>query len=81
MALKVRILEEDSRIVAQGVIDGTVPFRFEDFGDRWSVRIGRTWHHRERERHAAGQPKLAEARQKIYGAIARFRRECKPALA
>ncbi|WP_135451223.1 hypothetical protein [Tabrizicola caldifontis] len=81
MALKVKILEENNKIIAKGVLDGTVPFLFEDSGDRWSVRIGKTWRHMERERHSKGQPLISEARQKIYGAIARFRCEAKPALA
>ena len=81
MALKVKILKENNKIVAIGVLDGTLPFRFEDFGDRWSVRIGNTWHHKERDRHSAGQPKLAEARNKIYGSLARFRNDTKPAFA
>lgn len=81
MALKVKILEENNKIVANGLLDGILPFRFEDFGDRWSVRIGKSWQHIERERHSAGHPKLVEARNKIYGAVARFRTEFKPALA
>lgn len=81
MALKVKILEENNKIVAQGRLDGTVPFRFEDSGDSWTVRIGKTWEHSERDVHPMGKPKLTEARQKIYGAIARFRNEAKPAFA
>lgn len=81
MALKVKILEEDNKIVAKGVLDGSVPFRFEDFGDRWRVRIGRTWQYEERDRYHIGKPKLVEASLKIYGAIARFRNEAKPAAA
>lgn len=81
MALKVKIFKEKNKIVANGLLDGTLPFRFEDFGDRWSVRIGKSWQHKERERHSADQPRLAEARSKIYGALARFRNEAKPAVA
>lgn len=80
MALKVKILEENNKVVASGLLDGILPFRFEDLGDRWSVRIGKTWQYKERERYSAGHPKLAEARNKIYGALARFRNEAKPAV-
>lgn len=79
MALKVKIMEENNKITASGRLDGTVPFRFEDSGDSWTVRIGKNWAHSELDYHPIGQPKLAEARQKIYAAIARFRNEAKPA--
>jgi hypothetical protein len=81
MALKVKILEENNKIIANGRLDGTVPFRFEDSGDNWTVRIGKSWAHSEHDRHPVGQPKLTEARQKIYAAIARFRNEAKPTFA
>ncbi|TGD61619.1 hypothetical protein EYC08_18125 [Tabrizicola sp. WMC-M-20] len=81
MALKVKILKDDRKILAQGMLDGAVPFHFEDSGDRWRVRIGKNWHHTGFERHVIGQPNLADARQKIYRAIARFRNECKPTMA
>ena len=81
MALKVKILEENNKIIANGRLDGTVPFRFEDSGDSWTVRIGKNWAHYEIDRHKVGQPKLTEARLKIYAAIAKFRNEAKPAFA
>lgn len=81
MALKVKILEEHDKIVGRGILDGTIAFRFDDFGDRWSVRIGKTWQHMEGDRHRVGQPQRAEARQKIYAALARFRNEAKLSIA
>ena len=79
MALNVRRLEEDNRIVAYGRFDGTVPLRFAGSGACWTVHFGQTWAHAERDRHPAGRSKRTQARQKISAAIARLRAVTKPA--
>ena len=45
MALKLTLPKTNLPARAEGTIDGIVPVRFEDHGDRWSLQIGSDWHY------------------------------------
>jgi hypothetical protein len=58
---------------AEGVIDGIVPVRFEDHGDRWSLSIGESFSYEARHDRPAPRRTVGYIRTAIYHAVAIYR--------
>jgi hypothetical protein len=78
MSLKLHLPETDIPPHAEGVIDGIVPVRFEDHGDRWSLRIGADFAYEAPHDRPVPRRTLGSIRTAIYHAVAIYRNACRP---
>lgn len=73
MALKLKFPTEEIPHRAEGTIDGAVPVKFEDHGDRWSLQIGPNFRHEARYDVSPSRKTAAGLRSALYHAVARYR--------
>ncbi|MCE6959609.1 hypothetical protein LAZ40_11135 [Cereibacter sphaeroides] len=73
MALQLHIPAGPVPALLHGTIDGIVPVRYRDLGDRWELSIGADWRHEARHDVPPAERTAGAIRPAIYGAVATYR--------